>query len=209
MGCRIVTGTVPEGRVALPAPPTRHALTKQWAFLLIHSDDKTPTRAEPDSRPQQSLARLRTLFIHQASCTTTIKNWFAEPKRGRVNFGDELRDGRLSSVVNNKNIDAVRRMIKTIRHVTYHAIQAFLGIGTSQIQSNLHTHFGVKKLCSWWITHNLTEPKKTDSVTWSNAILTRFKEGASNLVWVIVTGDKTWIYCYNSKKKQQSTVWIY
>ncbi|GBP41510.1 hypothetical protein EVAR_24429_1 [Eumeta japonica] len=40
-------------------------------------------------------------------------------------------------------------------------------------------------------------------------MLTRFKEGASNLVWDIVTGDETWIYCYDLKTKQQSTVWVY
>ncbi|GBP45960.1 hypothetical protein EVAR_41262_1 [Eumeta japonica] len=40
--------------------------------------------------------------------------------------GDEFRDGRPSTAVNNKNIDAVRRMIETDMYVTYHAIQAAL-----------------------------------------------------------------------------------
>ncbi|GBP06008.1 Leucine-rich repeats and immunoglobulin-like domains protein 3 [Eumeta japonica] len=40
-------------------------------------------------------------------------------------------------------------------------------------------------------------------------MLTRFKEGASNLAWNIVTGDETWIYYYDPKTKQQSTVWVY
>ncbi|GBP35035.1 hypothetical protein EVAR_75237_1 [Eumeta japonica] len=41
---------------------------------------------------------------------------------------DEFRDSRPSTAVNNKNIDAVRRMIKTDRHVTYHKIPASLAI---------------------------------------------------------------------------------
>ncbi|GBP35898.1 hypothetical protein EVAR_23147_1 [Eumeta japonica] len=40
-------------------------------------------------------------------------------------------------------------------------------------------------------------------------MLTRFKEEMSNLVWDRVTGDEAWIYCYDSKTKQQSTVWVY
>ncbi|GBP54762.1 hypothetical protein EVAR_90046_1 [Eumeta japonica] len=32
---------------------------------------------------------------------------------------------------------------------------------------------------------------------------------ASNLVWDIVKSDQTWIYCYDLKTKQQSTVWVY
>ncbi|GBP32753.1 Beta-glucuronidase [Eumeta japonica] len=57
---------------------------------------------------------------------------YLEFKRGRINLSDEFRDGRPSTAVNNKNIDAVRRMIETDRRVTYHEIQAFLGIGMSQ-----------------------------------------------------------------------------
>ncbi|GBP21245.1 hypothetical protein EVAR_84372_1 [Eumeta japonica] len=45
----------------------------------------------------------------------------------------------------------------------------------------------MKKLYSRWIPHNLTKTRKTDRVTWCNAILTRFKEEASNLVWDILT----------------------
>ncbi|GBP41511.1 hypothetical protein EVAR_24430_1 [Eumeta japonica] len=36
---------------------------------------------------------------------------------------DEFRDACLSIAVNNKNIDAVRRMIETTRHMTYHEIR--------------------------------------------------------------------------------------
>ncbi|GBP07047.1 Protein kinase C-binding protein NELL1 [Eumeta japonica] len=67
----------------------------------------------------------------------------------------------------------------------------------------------MKKLCWRWILHNLTEVQKTDRVTWCNAMLTRFKEGVSNSVRGIVTGDKTWIYYYGPKIKHQSTLWVY
>ncbi|GBP74206.1 hypothetical protein EVAR_48256_1 [Eumeta japonica] len=49
----------------------------------------------------------------------------------------------------------------------------------------------MKKLCSRWIPHDLTKAQKTDSVTWCNAMLTRFKEEASNSVWDIVTGSRS------------------
>ncbi|GBP59767.1 Mariner Mos1 transposase [Eumeta japonica] len=79
----------------------------------------------------------------------------------------------------------------------------------SQIQSILHKHLDMCKLCSRWIPHNFTYAQKTDRVTWCKAMLTMFKEGASNLVWDIVTGDETWIYYYDPKTKQQSTAWFY
>ncbi|GBP26704.1 hypothetical protein EVAR_23475_1 [Eumeta japonica] len=48
----------------------------------------------------------------------------------------------------------------------------------------------MKKLCSRWIPHSLAETRKTDHVTWCNAMLITFKEGAPNLVWVMVTVRK-------------------
>ncbi|GBP97279.1 hypothetical protein EVAR_70280_1 [Eumeta japonica] len=57
------------------------------------------------------------------------------------------------------------------------------------------------ELCLRWIPRNSTEAQKTDRVTWCNAMLTGLKEGASHLVWGIVTGDETWIYCYDPKTK--------
>ncbi|GBP70606.1 Histone-lysine N-methyltransferase SETMAR [Eumeta japonica] len=125
---------------------------------------------------QQSLARLRTAFGDEGPCKKTIYNWFAEFKRGQVNLSDEFRDRRTSNAVNDKNIDAERRMIETDRHVIYHEIRTSLSIGMSQIQSMLHKYLGTKKLCSRWIPHNLTEVQKTDLVTWYNAMITRFKE---------------------------------
>ncbi|GBP28425.1 Putative uncharacterized protein FLJ37770 [Eumeta japonica] len=129
---------------------------------------------------QQSFARLRTAFGDEAPCRTTIYNWFAEFKRGRVDLSKGFCDGRPSIDVKNKNKDAVRCMIKTNRHVTYDKVQALLGIGISQRQSILHKHLAMKKLCPWWIPHNLTETQKTGRVTWYNALFIRFKEVALN-----------------------------
>ncbi|GBP22090.1 Rho guanine nucleotide exchange factor 17 [Eumeta japonica] len=71
---------------------------------------------------QQSFTRLRTVFGDEAPYKTSINIWFAEIKRDCVNLSDEFRDGCLFTSVNDKNIDAVRRMIETDRHVTYHEI---------------------------------------------------------------------------------------
>ncbi|GBP65178.1 Putative uncharacterized protein FLJ37770 [Eumeta japonica] len=113
---------------------------------------------------QQNLARLRTAFNDEAPCKTTIYNWFAEINRGRVNLSDEFRDGRPSTAVNIKTIGAVCHMIETDRHVTGHETRLSLGIGMSRIQSILHKHLTMKKLCARWISHNLTDAQKTDRV---------------------------------------------
>ncbi|GBP75310.1 hypothetical protein EVAR_19959_1 [Eumeta japonica] len=81
----------------------------------------------------------------------------AKLELSRVNLSDEFRDGPPFTAVNNKNINVVRRMIGTEKHVTYHKNRASLGIGKTQIQLILHKHLGMKKLCSRWIPQNLPE----------------------------------------------------
>ncbi|GBP45225.1 Histone-lysine N-methyltransferase SETMAR [Eumeta japonica] len=157
---------------------------KSWvvmeAFLTeAEADAEATSFASADAK---TLARLLTAFGDEASNKTIIYNWLAEFKRVRVSLSDEFRDDRPSTAVNNKNIDAARHMIGTDRHVTYYEIWASLGIGMSQIQSILYKHLGMNKLCSRSIPHNLTEAQKTDRVSWCNAMLTRFKEGTTNLV---------------------------
>ncbi|GBP73718.1 hypothetical protein EVAR_103180_1 [Eumeta japonica] len=117
--------------------------------------------------------RSATVFGDEASYKRSIYSWFTEFKRGRVNLSD----------------DAVLPMIETDIHVTYHEIRAYSNIGMSQIRSILRKHLGAKNLCSRWISHNLTEVRKTDRVTWCLSF--RFKEGASNLAWDIVAGGET------------------
>ncbi|GBP86766.1 hypothetical protein EVAR_66674_1 [Eumeta japonica] len=99
---------------------------------------------------------------------------FAEFKCDRVNLSDEFCDGHPFTAVNNKNIDAVRRMLETDRHETYHETRAFLGISL-RIQSMLHKHLGMKKLCSRWIPHSFTEAQNQPHHLY-NAMFTKFRK---------------------------------
>ncbi|GBP79117.1 hypothetical protein EVAR_54477_1 [Eumeta japonica] len=56
-----------------------------------------------------------------------------------VNLSDEFRDGRPSTAVNNKNIDAVRRVIETERHVTYHEMASVALEHYRTVDSNWYT----------------------------------------------------------------------
>ncbi|GBP43560.1 Histone-lysine N-methyltransferase SETMAR [Eumeta japonica] len=137
----------------------------------------SPGRPQPENKAELfgssvelAVGCSRTAFGDEASCRRTI-SWFAEFKRGRVNFSEEFRIGCPSTVVNNKDIDIARYMIETDRHVTYHGIRASLGIGMNQIQSILHKHLSMKKQCSWWIPYNLTEAQKRDRFnSYANAL---------------------------------------
>ncbi|GBP60405.1 hypothetical protein EVAR_98301_1 [Eumeta japonica] len=77
------------------------------------------------------------------------------PHRGLPFLSVEFCNGRSSTLVNNKNINAVHCVIETDKHETYHEIQTSLSIGNEQMQSILRTHFGMKKVVKKrWISYN-------------------------------------------------------
>ncbi|GBP71570.1 hypothetical protein EVAR_42035_1 [Eumeta japonica] len=68
---------------------------------------------------------------------------------------------------------------------------------------------GVRKLCTRWIPHNLTEARKLRHVNWCFETMQIFASGNSNSLYGIVTGDDTWFYCYHLETKRQCAQWCF
>lgn len=158
---------------------------------------------------QECLNRLQLAFGDEAPSKTSVYDWYNEFKRGRRSLKDEPHTGRPKSAIIQENIDAVRELIKEDRHVTYREIAAILGIGMTSIHSILHEHLEVRKLCARWIPHLLKDDQKKARVKWCKEMIDRFRKGASNAVYNIVTGDESWIYSYEPERKSQSAVWVF
>ena len=79
---------------------------------------------------------------------------------GRRSLKDEVREGPPKIDVVSENIDAVLELIMQDRHVTYREIKPSLDISSTNIYSILQEHLAVKKICSRWISHNLTIAQK-------------------------------------------------
>ena len=72
----------------------------------------------------------------------------------------------------------------------------------------LHNSLGVRKRCTRWVPHNLSEEHKWGRVDWCTRMLRKFDVGWSR-VWDIVTGGETWVYQHEPETKQQSAVWVF
>ncbi|CAH1954896.1 unnamed protein product [Acanthoscelides obtectus] len=77
---------------------------------------------------------------------------------------------------------------------------ASLKISKTSIQKNLHEELLVRKLVSL---------QKAARVNWCQKTLDRFYPGNSKNVYSIVSGDESWIYCYEPENKRQSAVWVF
>ncbi|XP_037958961.1 uncharacterized protein LOC119688351 [Teleopsis dalmanni] len=119
---------------------------------------------------QECNDELKSLYGDEAPSYSIVKKWFNEFNRGRRSFNDEYREGRPKTAVVPENIDAVRELIMQDFHVTYREIEVSFGISPTSIHSILHEHLAVKRVCSRWISHNLTIAQKKARIS-GNAIL--------------------------------------
>lgn len=140
---------------------------------------------------------------------TTIFRWYREFQRGNFTLEDSERPGRPRTSVTEENVTAVRKMLDENRRVTYQQIEDTLGLNAPAIRSILQDHLHVKKLCSLWVPHQLTEEQMTRRVTWCREMLKKFDKGQSRYVNNIVTGDETWLYYYDVPTKAQNKVWVF
>lgn len=158
---------------------------------------------------QESCQRLQLAFGDEAPCRSSVYSWFSEFRRGRDHLHDDEREGRPSTAVTDFNIDAVRQLIETDKKITCQQIRTTLGIGMSQVQKILHLHLKVRKLCTRWIPHDLSEDQKRLRVKWCRKMIKKFDGGQSMAVYNIVTGDETWVYCFEPERKSQSAEWVF
>ncbi|CAH2017335.1 unnamed protein product [Acanthoscelides obtectus] len=156
---------------------------------------------------QECLAELLSVFGNEVPHQSTISRWYGEFKRGQVSLSDDPRVGAPKTAVTQENVDAVRKLIIEDRRVTYREIEASLKISKTSIQKILHEELGVRKLVSRWIPHLLTEEQKAARVNWCQKTIDRFNSGNTKTVYSIVSGDESWIYCYEPENKRQSAVW--
>jgi histone-lysine N-methyltransferase SETMAR len=161
-----------------------------------------------DLKVSGCLERLKNAFGDEAPSRSTVESWYFRFSTGDFNLADEERVGRPVTATGDENIDAVKKLVEEDPHITYEKIEETLGIASGSVQTILHEHLKLRKVCARWVPHYLTEEEKQARVVFCKDMKKTFEKGKSNLISKILTGDETWVYCYDPKRKEQSKVWI-
>lgn len=157
---------------------------------------------------EECLANLISAFGDSFVSRATVFRWYAEFTRGRQSFEDDPRPGRPPTAVTPENISAVHDLVCIDPHVTYEMLEATLKIGSAAIHQIIHEYLGLRKLCSRWVPHRLTEAQKQERVDFCKRALAKFDRGRAKHVFDIITGDEAWFYYYDPLTKNQSRVWV-
>ena len=78
-----------------------------------------------------------------------------------------------------------------------------LNLSATSIYRILTEHLGLRKVCSLFVPHKLTDAEKALRIQHSKDIIKEAKRDR-NFLYSIVTGDETWCFEYDPETKRQS-----
>lgn len=132
-----------------------------------------------------------------------VTKWIREFREGRQSIEDAPRSGRPVTQTTAENIELVRQLIDTDPHVSIRYLITETGLSYFIVYNIITEHLKLKKLCTRWVPHFLTEEQKKERVRICQENLAKFETGT----WRkgdIVTADETWIYL---RKIDSGGVW--
>ncbi|UYV61790.1 hypothetical protein LAZ67_1006570, partial [Cordylochernes scorpioides] len=138
---------------------------------------------------------------------STVKNWVAAFKLGRISTEDEHRPGRPVESVTQENIDKIHDLVMLDRRMTVSQIEETLGIPKTTVDRIMREHLGLRKLSALWVPKLLTLDQKAVRRKLSSDNLALFEANPEEFVNRIVTMDETWAHHFTPESKQQSMQW--
>ena len=151
---------------------------------------------------QECFQSLKHCSGDQSPSEATIFRWFKQFMSGARTLEDDDRCGRMAMTVTQEDVSWVVSLNKRDPKMTYAEIQDIMKISSGSLTRILD----VRKCCTRWVLHNLSEEQKQGRDDWCTHMLRKFDRGRCPYVWHIETGDGTWAYQYDPETKQQSAV---
>ena len=137
---------------------------------------------------QECFQSLKHCFGDQSPSKATIFRWFRQFMSGARTPDDDNRCGRMAMTVTPEHVSRVECLM------THAEIQDITKISSGSLTRILHDCLGVRKRCTRWVPHKLSEEQKRGRVDWCTHMQRKFDGGRSPRVWNIVTVDETWVY---------------
>ena len=109
--------------------------------------------------------------------------------------------GRLVSVLTEKNVATLKKLIEEDAHYTVQEIEELSGIHSSSVLKILRERLGLRKIWARWVPHLLTDEQKQSQVRLASQVIEKYDKCDPCRLEEIVTGDETWIYHFQPDSK--------
>ena len=119
----------------------------------------------------------------------TVFRWVKAFKAGKFSVEDDTRPGRPKTSVTKANIAAVKIVVEQNTRLSVKDIASCTG----SVKTILKKRLDLRKVCTKWVPHLLTEEQKTQRLKCARELLKTYKGCNSQVFSNLLTGDETWV----------------
>ena len=119
---------------------------------------------------------------------------------------DEPKSGKPCTSTTDTNIEKVRQLVRSDRHLTIRVIANEVGMDKETVHTILVDTLGMRKVCAKMVPKLLTEDQKAQRLNACRDILQQM-EADEKLLENVITGDEPWVFQYDTETKRQSRQW--
>ena len=138
----------------------------------------------------------------------TVCKWVRRFNDGRESIKNDPRVGKPVSVLMEKNVATVKKLIEEDARYTVQEIEELSGIHSSSVLKILRERLGLRKIWVRWVPHLLTEEQKQSRVRFASQVIQKYDKCDPCRLEEIVTGDETWICPFQPDSKAKNKVWV-
>ena len=188
------------------------AVIIHWPIYLLHwnMDQKTEIRSYIYIRLnidlKQIFNELCGIYGPQTISMCTVFRWVTF-KAGKFSVEDDTHPGRPKTSVTKANIAAVKIVVKQDARLSVKDIASCTAISEGSVQTILKKRLDLRKVCTGWLPHLLTEEQKTQSLKCARELLKTYKGCNSRVICNLLTGDETWVHMFEPQRRADNKQW--
>ena len=139
-------------------------------------------------------------------CTNqaSVFEWHKRFKEGRESVRDDERSGRNKEVRTPDLIGQIKNFMDKDRRVSIQTISAQFDVSMGTIHIIIRKELKMQKICTKFVPRVIREGLK--EIFWQDSrTMVELINSDSAVLDALVTCDESWIYCYDSETKRQSS----
>ena len=178
----------------------------QYGWKISEQRVYCKIRAQLGFLPTEIHADLQNVYGNGALKYATVCKWVLCFNDGQESIENDPQVGRPVSVLTEKNVATVKMSIEEDARYTVQKIEELSGIHSSSVLKILRERLGLRKICSGWVPHLLTDEQKQSWVRLASQVIEKYDKCELRHLEEIVTGDETWIYHFQPDSKAKNKV---
>jgi len=154
---------------------------RRRARLQQHRDASSHSVFFPARQsPKEIHAILTQTLGKHAPSYATIKNWFAQVKRGDFSTCDEPRTGRPKTLTTPEIIDQIHELLLEDCQISAKSVAQKLDISRERVGSIIHEDLDMRNLSAKWVPKCLNADKKRQRCQLSEKVFEFFRRDSNN-----------------------------